>query len=218
MKFHKMYTEAERMAAAVDVEPRKPRSCARQRHRPNIDSKTIEEWYRINAAIPFLDHIMTERDECFSVLAQTSSHLLQSVLSILCSMENVELSSVTQQYAQDLPSPEILEQDLSRRKHMHMSKATSERATTCAQALKECDKLLFPNLYVLLELACILPVTSCKCEQSASTIRWLRNFMRAGMTDSRLSSLALMHIHFSMPLTLMLLFSCLRSCIQGNYS
>ena len=152
MEFHKVYTQAERMAAAVDVEPRKPRSCARQRHRPNTDSKTIEEWYQINAALPFLDHIMTELDEHFSVLAQTSSHLLQLVPSILCSMENVELSSVTQSYVQGLPSPEILEQELSKWKHMYMRKATSERATTCAQALKECDKLLFPNLYVLLQL------------------------------------------------------------------
>ena len=128
MGFHKVYTQAERMAAAVDVDPCKPRSCARQRHRPGIDSKTIEEWYRINPAIPFLDHIMTELDERFSVLAQTSSRLLQLVTSILCSIENVEFSSVTQLYAQDVPSPEILEKELSRWKHMHMSKATSERA------------------------------------------------------------------------------------------
>ena len=110
---------------------------------------------------------MTEL-ELFSVLAQTSSHLLQLVPSILCSMENAEPSSVSQLYAQDLPSPEILEQELSRWKHMHMSKATSERATTCAQALIECDKLLFPNLNVLLQLACTLPVTSCECERSAT--------------------------------------------------
>ena len=79
MEFHKVYTQAERMAAAADVESHKPRSCARQRLRPNIDSKTIEEWYRINAALPFLDHIMTELDERFSVLAQTSSHDLVQV-------------------------------------------------------------------------------------------------------------------------------------------
>ena len=71
---------------------------------------------------------MTELDERFSVLAQTSSRLLQLVPSILCSIENVEFSSVTQLYAQDAPSPEILEKELSRWKHMHMSKATSERA------------------------------------------------------------------------------------------
>lgn len=195
-EFHKVYTQAERMAAAVDVEPCKPRSCARQRHRTNIATESIEEWYRINAAIPFLDHIMTELDERFSVLAETSSQLLQLVPSILCSVENAELSSVTQLYAQDLPSPELLQQELSRWKHMHVSKAASDRATTCAKALKECDKLLFPNLYILLQLACTLPVTSCECERSASTLRRLRNFMRAGMTDSRLSSLALMHIHY----------------------
>ena len=43
---------------------------------------------------------MTELDERFLVLAQTSSQLLQLVPSVLCSVENVELSSVTQLYAQ----------------------------------------------------------------------------------------------------------------------
>lgn len=76
------------MAVAVDVEPCKPRNCARQRHRPNIDSETIEEWYRINAALPFLDHIMTELVERFSVLAQTSSHDLVQVHCCVVMMDS----------------------------------------------------------------------------------------------------------------------------------
>ena len=39
-------------------------------------------------------------------------------------------------------------------------------------------------------------MTSCECERNASTLRRLRNFMRAGMTENRLTSLALMHIHY----------------------
>ena len=49
---------------------------------------------------------------------------------------------------------------------------------------------------------CTLPVTSCECERNASALRRLRNFMRASMTESRLSSLALMHIHYQLPIDL----------------
>ena len=57
-EFHKVYQQSERMATAVNVQPSKPRSCARQRHHPNADAETIEDWYRINEAVPFLDHII----------------------------------------------------------------------------------------------------------------------------------------------------------------
>lgn len=39
---HKVYTQAERMAAAVDVEPCRPRSCAQQRHRTDVGTESIE--------------------------------------------------------------------------------------------------------------------------------------------------------------------------------
>ena len=66
----------------------------------------------------------------------------------------------------------------------------------CASALKACDKLLYPNIFVYLQIACTLPVTSSECECNASTLCHLRNFMHAGMTEDRLTSLALMHIHY----------------------
>ena len=75
-------------------------------------------------------------------------------------------------------------------------KPESDRATTCAKAIKECDKVLFLNLFIVLQIACTLPLTYCECERSASTLRRLRNFMRASMTKNRLSSLALIHIHY----------------------
>ena len=47
---------------------------------------------------------------------------------------------------------------------------------------------------MLLRIACTLPVTSCEYERNVGVV--LHNFMRAGMTESRLTSLALMHIHY----------------------
>ena len=82
--FHKTYEQSERMAAAVDVQPSKSRSCARQRHRPDAEAETIEDWYKINVAIPFLDHIIQEIENQFSPMAQTASKLLSLVPAVIC--------------------------------------------------------------------------------------------------------------------------------------
>lgn len=44
-------------------------------------------------------------------------------------------------------------------------------------------------------IACTILVTSCECKRSASTLRCLNNYMKASMGKSRLSRLALLHIH-----------------------
>ena len=58
----------------------------------------------------------------------------------------------------------------------------------------------FPNLNILPKIAATLPVTSCECERSISTMRRLNNYMRCTMGESRLSSLAIMHIKYDMPI------------------
>ncbi len=62
------------------------------------------------------------------------------------------------------------------------------------KSLQVCDKYYFPNIYVLLRIACTLPVTSCENERSNST---LKACLRGTMGQERLSSLALMHIHYT---------------------
>ena len=71
-------------------------------------------------------------------------------------------------------------------------------ADSCASSLKTCVPDDFPNLYMLLKIAATLPVTTCECERSISTMRRLNNYMRCTMGESRLSALALMHIKYDM--------------------
>ncbi len=65
IEFHKVYLQAERMDESVNVDPSKPRSCARQCNRPNATAENIEDWHRINVALPFIDHIITELNSHF---------------------------------------------------------------------------------------------------------------------------------------------------------
>ena len=70
------------------------------------------------------------------------------------------------------------------------------RPASPAQAIEDCDVDMFPNIFVLLKIACTFPVTSCECEHSASALHRLHTYMRAMMTADRLSSLALLHVHY----------------------
>lgn len=151
--------------------------------------------------IPFLDHIIMCLDQQFSPAAIIASSLLALVPSILCS-KNTSLETVARMYEGDLPSPELLEMELTRWKNRYMSMSPDERPSTPAKAIKDCDCESFPNIFILLQIACTLPVTSCECERSASALRRLNNYMRASMGKSRLSHLALLHIHYNTPIDL----------------
>ena len=72
------------------------------------------------------------------------------------------------------------------------------RPETLQTALKACDKDFFPNIYVFLRIGCTLPVTSCENERANSTLKNLKTVLRNKMGQERLSSLALMHIHYNL--------------------
>lgn len=194
--FSKIYDQAIRIADKVDVQPSKPRSTVRMKNRANAPSETVEQYFRRNMAIPFLDHVITELDARFSSLTNTSSTLIGLVPSVFSAGQEITISSAIELYKDDLPSPELIDQELLRWKFKWEGK--SELPESCAQAIKECDPVLFPNVFQLLKIACTLLVTSCECERTASTIRRLNTFMRASMEESRLSGLAMIHTHYDM--------------------
>ena len=66
----------------------------------------------------------------------------------------------------------------------------------------DCFLICILNIRVMLQLACTLPVTSCECERSAITMHRLHTYMRTSMTQERLSSLALLHTHYDVPIDL----------------
>lgn len=118
------------------------------------------------------------------------------VPSVICDRE-VDISDAVAMYAADLPSPEIAPEEFSDWKAFSMGMGPSDRPDSCRRALLACDPSRFPNVAVLLRIACTLAVTSCECERSNSVLRRLNNYMRSTMDQQRLSALALMHIHYS---------------------
>ena len=57
------------------------------------------------------------------------------------------------------------------------------------------DCAYFQNIRELLKITCTLPVTSCECERSNST---LKTYLRSTMGHKRLSGLALLAVYYDM--------------------
>ena len=200
--FDEIYDQAVTMAEKVGVAPTAPRIAERQRHRANAPAVDPKEHYRVNVAVPFFDHIISELDDQFSSLTLRVSKLLGLVPSVIqeSRVTAQQLTGLVDLYKDDLPSPQLFSSEFQRWKIMVQNGRIA--ADSCASSLKACDPDDFPNLYMLLKIAATLPVTTCECERSISTMRRLNNYMRCTMGESRLSSLALMHIKYDMPVNL----------------
>ena len=62
--------------------------------------------------------------------------------------------------------------------------------STVASALEETGVDLFPNIFYMLSLLAVLPVTSCEAERTTSELGCLKTSLRSG--HERLTGLALM--------------------------
>ena len=70
-----------------------------------------------------------------------------------------------------------------------------EEYGSVAKLLKKMDHKIFPMLFQCLRIMATVPVTSCECERSISSLRRLKTYMRSTMQQERFSSLALLSIH-----------------------
>ena len=70
--------------------------------------------------------------------------------------------------------------------------------TTASSTLKVMDHDLYPNITEGLKIFATLPVTTCECERNVSALRRLKTYMRSTMSQTRLTGLALLHVHYDM--------------------
>ncbi|KAG0428105.1 hypothetical protein HPB47_024904 [Ixodes persulcatus] len=63
------------------------------------------------------------------------------------------------------------------------------------QAFDASDPLFYPNIRRILQILVALPVMTAKAERSLSTLRRLKTYLRATMSQARLVGLALLYSH-----------------------
>ena len=99
-------------------------------------------------------------------------------------------------YHDDLPNSSIVDEEYKRWKEKWVSIKLEERPQSLTEAMKQCCPQSLPNIFSLLKLLATLPLNSCTCERSASSMRRLYNYLRCTQTEDRLTSLTLVHANY----------------------
>ena len=182
----------------------------RQRYRQNTPASTPEEYYRTTLVIPYIDELMliAPLNDRFTGLTKVCSEGLYLIPHVITqSPDPFKLDEVMQfskRYEVHLPSPRGLNIELELweakwRKAQHDGLVVP---STANESLKMCRKNDFPNIYTMLKILCTIGVTSCEDERANSELTYLKTYLRSTMRQERLNGLALMHIHYKMPIDL----------------
>ena len=159
-----------------------PRTSRRQVNRQNQPANTSPEEF-ITIAITLLDTLMAEMETRLGPMSQRAAKLLYLTPSVYCDEElnSSAVKEAIEMYKDDLPNPDLVDIELLRWKTKWSQVEKPERADSLAKSLKGCDQGQIPNIFVLLQIACTLGVTSGECERSFSTMRRLRTYLWALM-------------------------------------
>ena len=194
-EFQEWFHAATTLVESADGVVSQPRVSGRQQHRNNSPAETPEGYYRKNVAIPFLDHLLKEMETRFDQISRTCSVIFKLIPKLLLAVDDLQdLCDKLVFWRTDLPSPMSLISELKYWKSSHSKNLT---VTNLIECLRWYDRDVFPNIYELLYLGCVAPVSSCKAERSCSGLRRIKTHLRNSMTVERLAGLALMHIHHS---------------------
>ena len=190
----RVFEHASRIAAKSDIAVSMPRVSKRQQHRSNVPADTPEEYMQRSVLIPFLDHLIMDMNSRFEKHVEKASKiegLLPTKLSPETTFDSIR--EAVELYSSDLPDPEVVDEEFSRWKSKWTAVLVSERPASLQDCLKACSPDRFPNLFTLLKLFAVLPLSSASCERSASSLRRLNTYLRCSQTEERLTSLALIH-------------------------
>lgn len=194
------YADALKLANKVGLEENKPRTVGRQTTRANHPYKTISEYYKRIITIPLIDHLNSALQTRFDIDSINVYKGLSVAPTKMMSLKmkgidwKEEFKTVATFYSDDLPYPLALDAELSLWNtywETHAGPLPDNIATT----LKAVSFDGFENIKVILRILGTLPITSCECERTISSLRILKNYQRSTMVEDRLNGLALMKIH-----------------------
>ena len=97
------------------------------------------------------------------------------------------------QYANDLPNVGHVSHEVDNWESTWIDCPEDKVPQNIAETIQKVNPVSFPNIHTALKILAVLPVTSCTCERSASSIRLLKTYLRSTMTQERLNGLATLY-------------------------
>ncbi len=170
VKHNEWYEEAVQLAESVGSSAERPRTVRHQINRANAPAESTSQYFKISVTLPFLDHLTSEINTRFSKrnlsLSKGFYGLPASVVSSPDWKEN--FSIFLGQYQSDLPEPRYIKTEMEMwEDHCRLLSSTP---TSLSSLLPTIDRITFPNIYTAFQILATIPVTTCTCERSISTL------------------------------------------------
>jgi len=171
-----------------------PRLCGQQTLRNNIIIRVPMDWFKVTIFIPFLDHIIHELHSRFNEKFNNIIVLEGLIPANINFYDTKCILESTKFYCEDIEEGSDLklkaEIDLWKNKWANIQ----NNSQTAVEALEHCNEF-FPNLKILLQIFATLPISTATVEQSFSTLRRLKNYLRSITSEVRLNGLEMLNIH-----------------------
>ena len=174
-----IFLHSSRIADHSGIATTMPRISHRQMHRSNPEYSSVEEYYKRVVVIPFLDHLISELTSRFDAHAKKAS-MIQGLLPMRLSSQSstVDIEEAVQFYKDDLPNADIIDEEFYIWKQRWLPIPLQNRPQSLSETLKVSTPESVPNIFTLFRLFATLPLSSCSCERSASSLRRLNQYLR----------------------------------------
>jgi len=196
------YQQSLDLASKCEIDEWKPRTSSIQKSRNNVPADTISGYYKRSLTIPLFDKFVADIDMRFGDTAITAYQGLAILPSRVVSKDSFkslltwekQFLAFANAYQTDLPFFERIEGEIEAWQSDWKS-SKIEPPKSLSQTLQLIDFPGYENIKEALKILATLPITSCECERSFSSLRLLKTFNRTTMGDERLDELALVYIH-----------------------
>ena len=182
-------------------EIQRPRVVSRQTTRSNPPSENAFEYYKRAIFLPYIDTIISQIRERFREHKRLFEKLAplmpnRSVLDSMNFEDDLEASILI--YQKFLPG-DIQEIGSEFKRWQLIWREKSDKLpVSILDAYKTCKELgssSFPNIEVLLKIFATLPLTMASSERSFSALKYVKNYLRSTMNETRLNGLSVLYIH-----------------------
>ena len=193
--YENVFSDAESLVGEIVID-----QLPGSRRQPRTANSTPFDHYRQQIYVPFVDYFMNELTSRFSeqstLAIKLSQFLPHSLLANNVCFE--DLKETVQLYEELLPGDtdlQAVEEEFERWVNQWKNVELSSLPTSIVEAIDCCSASFLPSIHALLRIFATIPVSTATAERSFSALKLLKSYLRATMSEQRISALALCDIH-----------------------
>ena len=108
-----------------------------------------------------------------------------AIPSVMCNSQNWKgnVKSFMLKYSVDMPDLNVMDAEIDLWENFWLSNNHQKLPETVEETISLIPKSIYPNMLQILKLLAVVPVTTCTCKRSISTLRRVKSYLRNSMNQ-----------------------------------